>query len=240
MGIKHQVNEDFFKKWTPEMAYVLGYFYADGNMENVKQIRAKYIKFSSAEKNNIEKIKKWMNSSHRIVERIRDSKYKLYSLRIGSHILYCDLEKFGLCPNKSLMMKFQIIPKKYLSHFIRGYFDGDGCVRICMKNGKKQLKIINKLCTVFTSGSKNFLVELAENINKLADTKLLKVYNGHRSYMLSYTTADSVKIFKLMYEKVKKPLYLERKKAVYRHYFEIRPQRVDKIVKSVLQYSEVD
>ena len=25
---KHTVNEDFFKKWTPNMAYILGYIFA--------------------------------------------------------------------------------------------------------------------------------------------------------------------------------------------------------------------
>jgi len=29
MGIKYAVNEDFFKTWTPTMAYLLGFIYAD-------------------------------------------------------------------------------------------------------------------------------------------------------------------------------------------------------------------
>ena len=28
---KHPVNSDFFKLWSPEMAYVLGFIAADGN-----------------------------------------------------------------------------------------------------------------------------------------------------------------------------------------------------------------
>ena len=236
MGIKYQINEDFFKKWTQEMAYVLGYFYADGSMEDAYYLRGKYIRFSSAEKNNLLKIKDWLCSKHKIVEKKTADGRLSYLLRIGSHVMYDDLIKIGLYPNKSLTIKFPKIPKKFSSHFIRGYFDGDGCVRICMKKGKKQAEIINKLCTVFTSGSKKFLEELAINIKENAGTNLLKVYNSHRSFMLSYTTMDSVKIFKFIYGKMKKPVYLERKATVYYRYFKLRPQRVDKKVKSILQY----
>jgi hypothetical protein len=179
-----------------------------------------------------------MQSQHKIVERKRENEKVLYLLKIGSSILYDDLSKIGLCPNKSLTMKFPNIPKKFMKHFVRGYFDGDGCVRVCMKKGKQQVLIISKLCTVFTSGSKDFLEELARNLRKNAETNLLKVYNGHRSFMLSYTTADSVKLFKFMYGKMVKPVYLERKALIYGNYFKLRPQRVDKKVKSVLQYIE--
>lgn len=236
MGIKYKVNEDFFKTWTEEMAYTLGYIYADGSLEDSPKIRGKYLRISSAEKNNLLKIKKWMQSGHVIVERNRENENILYLLKMGSHVLYKDLEKFGLCPNKSLTMKFPSIPEKFLCHFVRGYFDGDGCVRVCMKKGKIQPLIISKLCTVFTSGSKEFLEELALKIKEHTETNLLKVYNGHRAFMLSYTTADSVKIFNFMYGKMTKPIYLERKFLVYSHYFDLRPQRLDKKIKSVLQY----
>lgn len=38
-----------------------------------------------------------------------------------------DLINLGCVPNKSLILKFptfDIVPEKYMSHFIRGYFDG--------------------------------------------------------------------------------------------------------------------
>lgn len=236
MGIKYAVNENFFKKWTQEMAYVLGYIYADGSMEDASYLRGRYVRVSSAEKNNLLKIKAWMDSQHTVTERKTVDGRSLYLLRIGSHVLYSDLTKLGLYPNKSLTIRFPKIPKKYITHFIRGYFDGDGCVRICMRKGKDEKMVINKLCTIFTSGSKLFLEELAACIKENADTNLLKVYSGNRAFMLSYTTGDSVKIFKFLYEKVEKPVYLERKAAVYGRYFGLRPQRVDKKVESILQY----
>lgn len=237
MGVKYKVNENFFKKWTQEMAYTLGYIYADGSLENATYIRGKYLRVSSVEKENVEKIKNWLGSEHTInliPPKTKNSKVG-YLLRIGSHELYNDLVKLGLYPNKSLTIKFPLIPKKYLSHFVRGYFDGDGCVRIDMKKGKRQALILNKLCTVFTSGSKEFLLELATQIHDATKTDLLKVYHGHRSFMLSYTTTDSVKIFKWMYGQVKGDVYLARKVSIYSRYFQIRPERLDRKVKSILQ-----
>ena len=58
MGIKHKVNENFFKKWSSNMAYILGYIYADGNLENCDYIRARYIRIASVDKSSIERIKK--------------------------------------------------------------------------------------------------------------------------------------------------------------------------------------
>lgn len=233
MGIKYKVNEDFFKSWTQEMAYTLGYIYADGSLENSAYIRGKYLRVSSVERENIEKIRSWLCSDHTIRACKPTSKNGRtgYLLRIGSHKIYNDLEKLGLYPNKSLTITFPSVPKKFLCHFVRGYFDGDGCVRLSRCRG-----VLQKLSTVFTSGSKDFLYELAREIHASVNTNQLNVYKSKRSYMLSYSTSDSVKVFTFMYEKAKKPVFLERKAHIYQQYFDLRPQRLDKKAKSILQY----
>lgn len=69
MGIKHKVNESFFKKWSPNMAYVLGYIYADGSLTNCDYIRARYLTISSIDKDSIERIRIMMGSLHNITSR---------------------------------------------------------------------------------------------------------------------------------------------------------------------------
>jgi len=60
MPIFRTKNEDFFKKWSPEMAYVLGFFAADGNM--LKNRRgAHFMEFTSTDKDIIVKIRKYTN-----------------------------------------------------------------------------------------------------------------------------------------------------------------------------------
>ena len=68
MGVKYRVNEAFFDSWTQEMAYVLGYFYADGSLEDASYLRGKYVRVSSVEKYSILRIKKWLSSEHTIVQ----------------------------------------------------------------------------------------------------------------------------------------------------------------------------
>ena len=37
MPMYRKINKDFFKIWTPNMAYVLGFIYADGNIIYTKR-----------------------------------------------------------------------------------------------------------------------------------------------------------------------------------------------------------
>jgi hypothetical protein len=50
MPIFKTKNENFFKNWTPEMAYVLGFFTADGSMIRNKR-GAHFIEFQITDKN---------------------------------------------------------------------------------------------------------------------------------------------------------------------------------------------
>ncbi|PIP28260.1 MAG: hypothetical protein COX29_02045 [Candidatus Moranbacteria bacterium CG23_combo_of_CG06-09_8_20_14_all_35_22] len=68
MPIHKTKNENFFKKWSPEMAYVLGFFAADGCM--IKNNRGAYfIEFQITDKDILLKIKKLLGSNHKITER---------------------------------------------------------------------------------------------------------------------------------------------------------------------------
>jgi hypothetical protein len=55
-----------------------------------------------------------------------------YCFNINSKKVVSDIMKLGCGPCKSLTLEFpsyDIIPQKLFHHFIRGYFDGDGCIR---------------------------------------------------------------------------------------------------------------
>jgi hypothetical protein len=67
--VRGGVNVDFFKKWSPEMAYVLGYFCADGCMFK-NSGGSKYIAFASIDRNLLGKIKTVLRSIHKISPKI--------------------------------------------------------------------------------------------------------------------------------------------------------------------------
>lgn len=237
MGIKYGVNEEFFKSWSSQSAYILGYFYADGSLEDASYLRGKYIRISSIDKSLIFYVKHALNSKHSIVvvkPHWPNGKLQ-YLLRIGSHKLYESLLHKGLYPNKSLSIKFPKIPAKYLRDFIRGYFDGDGCIYLQMSKGKIQKLIIKKLTTIFTSGSKVFLQQLAGILHAVIGTKQTKIYNSHRSFQLRCTTTDSIKLFKFLYRYAPFNFCLKRKLKVFIKYFILRPTKRDREVDKILK-----
>ena len=60
------VNEDFFKVWSPEMAYVLGFFCADGAM-TINPRGSKYIDFCITDGDLLLKIKRCFRSEQSII-----------------------------------------------------------------------------------------------------------------------------------------------------------------------------
>ncbi len=225
------------------MAYILGYLFADGSM--YKSERGSYINVTSVDKSTVEKIKVLLRSEHRVVERKprlvhfkhQNRSYKTrtaYSLRIGNRALYDDLLGLGMYPDKSLTVKFPSIPSSVLPHFVRGYFDGDGCVYLERGKGLIQRSILKRLSVIFTSGSEDFLTGLREKLEKTLGVSLGKVYNGNRAYRLRYNTRDTIRLFSFMYGD-SHGLYLQRKFDIFKAYFCLRPSRIDKNTETVLK-----
>jgi len=239
MGIKHDVNENFFNKWSSPMAYVLGYFYADGHLIDSGNIRAYYVVVTSVDKVTIERIKNLMSSKHKIQvlpPRTKNSKTR-YLLRIGDRKLYDSLINLGLYPNKSLNINFPAVPKKYISDFTRGYLDGDGCVYVATRKGITQDRVLKRLSVIFTSGSKEFLEGLRVALSRGATLENKgNIYNSKRSFQLVYSTGSSMKLFVFFYHNVSSELYLKRKVDKFLEYFSMRKKIVDRKVQNVIEY----
>lgn len=236
-------NYSFFKKWSNEMAYVLGFLYADGDIVDAKSSRTQYIKFSSIDKAQIALIKKLLESKHTISERpprmttFRNGRYlckRLYILRIGSRAMYDDLVYLGLTPRKSNTIDFPKVPKKHLSHFVRGYFDGDGCVRFnTTKNSQNQITV-NHLRIYFTSGSIAFLQGLNKYINQDLKLNNKKIYNNITAYNLQYSTQETIMLFKYLYGQLTNRVYMDRKFKVFIDYFKKRPCKIDVKINKII------
>lgn len=231
---RYYFNKEFFKKWSSEMAYVLGFLVADGNITDAQgSSRTQYTKFSNTEKEIIEKIKKVLGSNHPIkirkpkIHKHHNGFYKssaLFELRIGSKELFDDIFKLGIMPNKSKIIEFPNVPKNYLNHFIRGYFDGDGCIYIEYGKGKIKKKIFKRARTIFTSGSKKYLEGLQEKLIKNFHINNGAIYYQNRAFQLVYPTSSSMELYNLMY-KNSKELFLERKYNIFKNYILNRQQR---------------
>lgn len=215
------------------MAYVLGYIFADGSLEDSAYIRGKYLRISSTDQSSIVNIRAILGSEHKIAKTLRPKNHKpYYLLRIGSHKIFNDLEKYGLYPHKSLTIKLPLIPKKYTGDFVRGYFDGDGCIHI----ERSKTGHIKCMRLVFSSGSLGFLSKLSEILASQYSLTPRKIYLGTRSYQLRYSTHDSEKLFNLMYKNTN-GIFLDRKLNKFLEYFRSRSNKnVGKSLGNILRY----
>lgn len=206
------VDETFFKQWSPDMAYVLGFFAADGSLTINRKRGNKYIEFVSIDYEIIKKIKRTLKSEHKISSRKRGINHQIsYRLQVGSKKIYDDLIDLGFIPNKSLILKFPDVPTKFLHHFVRGYFDGDGHCLFGKYQRKNRLGQTKVVLSGFTSGSQNFLEKLQNILKEYAGTKGGILYFHSGAYRLSYSLINSRKIYNFLYDNIDQSLYLSRK-----------------------------
>lgn len=210
------VDETFFEKWSEDMAYVLGFFAADGCLTKNAKRQNYYVEFVSTDLEIIQKIKASMSADQMITERKHTNKKwkKAYRIQVGSKKIFEDLLNLGFTPKKSNSMRIPNIPENYFHDFLRGYFDGDGCISSATYKRKNRLSLSKFISIRFTSGSKAFLKELKEEINRLLESnKGCLCDKQKRGYELSFSTLDTIRIIKYMYQE-KNCLCLDRKQKI--------------------------
>ena len=191
------------------MAYVLGFFAADGNM-SIHSNGGKYIEFTSCDRNILEKIRRLLGSNHKISSRKGSgNRNKSFRIQIGSKEIFSNLLKLGMIPAKSLILKFPNIPDGYTGDFIRGYFDGDGNVSVGKYWRKDRLKWQWELSSRFTSGSKTFLEKLWKTLKPFCSGGY--IYKKNRGFELVFSRHDSLALSNLMYHNTQTDLCLGRK-----------------------------
>lgn len=134
---KYSVDDDYFKKQSNNMAYILGFLAADGCVS--KKENKISLLLSVKDEEILEKIKKEVNSTREL------KRYEGKTGTVTNFIVYSsswkkDLSCFSIIPEKT----FKLLPpehlmKEYWLDYIRGFFDGDGSVSEV--NGTIQFKI---------------------------------------------------------------------------------------------------
>jgi intein-encoded DNA endonuclease-like protein len=186
------------------MAYILGFFAADGYITHNNR-GAQFWSIQITDKSLLVQIKKIIAAEHKISTRVRVGDEKtLYRLQIGSKEMCGDLEKLGFSPMKTKNMSVPEIPGKYLPHFVRGYFDGDGNIW-CGMTHKERKTTHMVIQTAFTSCSKKFLKDLHGRLSKTLGLRgsLVVLIKGRKNpcFRLQYSTKDSLQLYKFMYNR---------------------------------------
>lgn len=138
---KYELNENFFKIIdTEKKAYYLGLLYADGYVSNKNMLVELTLHNQDVDVLN-QFISELYPNNDRPLKLIRDKYYKLI---VNSKKIVNDLKYHGCVQKKTFKLKFPLtIPDNLIRHFIRGYFDGDGCVYV--NNGVLNISLIGTI-----------------------------------------------------------------------------------------------
>lgn len=125
---KYNLNESLFDELNECSAYWLGFLYADGyvRMKDGKSGELK-IKLKDTDKSHIEKFLNDINCQKPIKCGV-ENKSKFCSVTIYSNHLIKRLFDLGCVNNKTQKIRLPKLEEPLMSHFIRGYFDGDGSI----------------------------------------------------------------------------------------------------------------
>lgn len=221
MTLTKVVNHDFFEKWNSDMAYVLGFLAADGCM--IKNNRgAHFIEFHITDKDLLFAIRAAMKSDHKIAIRTKNLKHKVgYRIQIGSIKIYNDLAALGFTARKSLTLRMPTVPAEHLGDFVRGYFDGDGCIYFKKHQAKDRKNPRYVFATRFTCGSRPFFISLLKLLRARGLWGGFITRKGGRAYELVFSHKDSVALYRIMYNNLRdSDIYLDRKYRLFTHAIE--------------------
>ena len=124
--VKFPVKEDYFDTENEKMAYILGILASDGTVrKNRNEIK---LTLSAVDKEYLETLRNEVGG--RDIKEYQDQKgFKNVTWIFTSKRIKEALEKYNIVPEKTYSFTFpKKLNKKYWRDFIRGYFDGDGCI----------------------------------------------------------------------------------------------------------------
>ena len=206
---KYSVDENYFEKIdTEEKAYWLGFLYADGwiRYKNENQI---YTGLLISDGDHVEKFAKAIKSNHKITKGNNYYRICIYNRTFSNNLI-----KHGCMPNKSLIIKYPNLADDLITHFIRGYFDGDGSIISTKKT----------LSFTICSGSSIFLQSILDILNFILRKKY-KIHKRNNQNLYSFLITnydDIIKIQNYLFKDAS--IYLDRKKEKFDYINENRNQ----------------
>jgi hypothetical protein len=209
------MNKDdlyFDKIDTENKAYLFGFILADGHICTNPKNKSVSIEIAKKDLEILKFAKKEFKYAGKIKTTIHNN--TLYKrLRIyGNQFTDCLINK-GVDSNKTITLKYPLIEENLQRHFIRGYFDGDGCIHISKR------KTINKYRYELTIiGTESFSNQLNDIISHTIGFRFLKKFKKTKSNnMICILHTSSIKNIKLFLNWIyyNSTFYLTRKYKIY-------------------------
>lgn len=208
-GTRYSLTPNTFQKIdTEEKAYFLGLLYADG-YHNEKD-NSVVIRLQERDSYILETFNKYLGSNRPLglVECMGKMKQRQKRLSITNKEFSSDLSRLGLKQAKSLTCEFPTpnqVPDHLVHHFIRGYFDGDGCIHL--RNDDPRYATI-VICVSKPFGDRMLSVIAKHGINLKYRKQQSKIHNLHMSGRI-----QCLQFMDLMYKDA--TVFLSRKREKY-------------------------
>jgi len=170
----YKINENYFDEInTQDKAYFLGFLYADGYNNELRNSIALSLKES--DKEILEKLNALLQPTKPLqyIKYENQNRESHYRLLINNKHISETLAKHGVIQAKTFKLTFpHWLSDNLKSHFIRGYFDGDGSITYKIPKNKKIIQ--GQLSIVSTESFCNSLIKLFEkelDINSYIETR---------------------------------------------------------------------
>ena len=194
----------FWRSWSPELAYILGFIAADGN---VYEGHSKHLLQMSLQRRDGYML-------HRMAlfggGRTSDiPKKKAIGWTVAGVSFIETIKELGIHPRKSHRLTLPFVPRDLQSHFVRGYCDGDGCLGI--HPVARGTVVMMSICgnAAMLSGLRELIYSHVQIVGKTNIAKL----KGRNVYELRFTTReDLLRLLPWMYDGA--TLWLSRKKEI--------------------------
>lgn len=204
---KYFFDQHFFENInSEEKAYWLGFILADGSVRLSKLRADLRITVASVDYHHLEKLAIAIGYDGELYEPPNEDSHVI---SLYSRVLSQSLIKLGIIPNKTGHEIVPSVENCFLSHLVRGVFDGDGTIG-CYNNS---------WALAITSGSKKLLNKLKIIINNILATKRgsINKYSGKNAYRLKFEgNRIAPKVGHFLYRDAN--IYLDRK---YKKYIEM-------------------
>lgn len=229
MGIDRRQSQELNKKYhlrnphafdvidSEEKAYFLGLLMADGNVMvgfNGERSARVALALQRDDRCIVEALARFVGTDAPVHEKhfkghagIGASEQA--SLHIHDRPLADALIRCGCVPRKTFVKEFpnsEIVPEEWLSAFVRGYFDGNGCV-----SGRANRRGIS---VTFSTASEMFANGIQEAMSRQGVNLRVRGYRSGKIYAVTTETASFVLgIYHFMYDNA--TIYLPRKRAEF-------------------------
>ena len=226
-------DKNYFEKINTEAkAYFLGLLYADGYNSLYETGGHIALTLQEKDKEILEMFLKELKSNSTLkflnLSEKNPNQSNCYQLAIYSKKICEDLTKLGCMRAKTALLQYptsDIVPNELIRHFIRGYFDGDGCIW----NGKRKemlvsdskhkdgfrKRIVHNVKFQIT-GNLNFIDKLQDKFIELFNFKKNKLNTSKSKFYVTmeYSGRKQIKtIYDYFY--IDSSFYIKRKKEKF-------------------------